>query len=332
MVGEGVRGRRVHRRLPGEAAAAGRGPARRALQRHPVGAPRHTRLVLRRRRDRPAHRRDAERPRHARLAAHPAGPPHLRGIERLGEIGLGFAGRSRAALARAHPPARRARGGTHARLQPQLRGQLVRRARLGDGLPGAGHHRACGQHARLLGRVRHRHRHLGHPAGALRLHAVRFARGGARRARGDPAREPRQGLHLHERCRYAARRRGAPARGDVGQRRGPGGGAGARADRAPDRVARVRRAERSRGHADEHTGRSARAALLPPSLPARGRGQVGGRARLRVCGARRRLAAGETCAGRERRHRSTIRRTASCSARTPRPRSMRWVPRAPRRR
>ena len=72
----GVRGGRIHRRLPGAGAAAGRRPDGRSLQRDPLGAPLDARLVVRRRGHRSAHRRDHQGQRPARIAAHPAGRAH----------------------------------------------------------------------------------------------------------------------------------------------------------------------------------------------------------------------------------------------------------------
>ena len=79
LVEPGVRGGRIPGRLP-RGADAGRGrSARRALQRHPVGAPLHARLELRQLGDRSAHGRDHQGTRHARFPARQAGLPHRRG-------------------------------------------------------------------------------------------------------------------------------------------------------------------------------------------------------------------------------------------------------------
>ena len=56
LVERGVRGRGLHRRVPGRAPAGGRRPARRPLQRDPVGSPVDPRMVLRWWGHRPAHR------------------------------------------------------------------------------------------------------------------------------------------------------------------------------------------------------------------------------------------------------------------------------------
>ena len=109
------------RRLRGQGAAARRRSARRPLQRRAVGAPLDPRLVLRRRGDRSADRGDPQGARHPGLAARAAGPPDLRGAGRGGQVGHRRAGRSGAARARPHPPARRARGGAQPGPRPQLR-------------------------------------------------------------------------------------------------------------------------------------------------------------------------------------------------------------------
>ena len=75
LVGRRLRRSRLQGRLPGRASARRRPPSRRSLQRHPVGPPGDPGLVVRRRRDRPAHRRDHQGSRSAGLFAGAPGHP-----------------------------------------------------------------------------------------------------------------------------------------------------------------------------------------------------------------------------------------------------------------
>ncbi len=124
-----------------------------------------------------------------------------------------------AALARPHPPARRARGGAQPRPLAQLR-RLHLRPRLGDGLPGA----AGGGHARrrprLLAGLRGRDGGVGPVRHPLRL--CQFAAGDGRRAAfldamAREAASPRPALP--DRRGRPARGCGQPARRALGQRR-----------------------------------------------------------------------------------------------------------------
>ena len=69
VVERGIRGGRVHRRLPGTRAARRCRSDGRAVQRHQLGPPHDARVVVRQQRRRSAHGRDREGRRHARFPA-----------------------------------------------------------------------------------------------------------------------------------------------------------------------------------------------------------------------------------------------------------------------
>ena len=73
LVEPGVRSRRLPQRVPFRADARRRRPHGRPLQRRPVGASRHARMVVWRQHHRPAHRRNHQGPGDARFAARAAG-------------------------------------------------------------------------------------------------------------------------------------------------------------------------------------------------------------------------------------------------------------------
>ena len=180
MVEPGVRGSRLHRRLPGRDPARGREQPRRALQRHQLGAPLDAGLEHGRLGHRSAHRRDPQGQRDAGVAAGAPGLHDRRGAagalrerRRGGERHLGVG-------AGAHPSALGARGGAHAGSGAQLLRQR-RRTHLGDGLSPPADYLGR-QRVRLLRGVRRRHRRVGQghdPVRVLRLPAGSRRGGGA---------------------------------------------------------------------------------------------------------------------------------------------------------
>ena len=152
LVESGVRGGRVPGRVPCGADAGGGRSARRAVQRHPVGAPLDTGLELRQLRDRSTHRRDHQGARHARIAPRPAGLPDRRGIAfALSDRRRGAARAGRAG-AGTDPPVVGPRGRAHARAGAQLLCEPPG-ADLGHGLPAPARDAGAGRADRPVRRL-----------------------------------------------------------------------------------------------------------------------------------------------------------------------------------
>jgi len=158
LVERGVRGHGLHRRVPGRTPAGGRRPARRPLQRDPVGSPVDPRMVLRWWGHRSAHRRDPEGPRDARFPAGAAGLPDRPGFAvALRGCGLVHRGAHRNGACPA-APAVRSRGRPHDRPDAQLRLQRrwTGRPRVGHGLSASTGHPGRRRHDRPECRLRRR--------------------------------------------------------------------------------------------------------------------------------------------------------------------------------
>ncbi len=163
----------------------------------------------------------------------------------LGAERSGSGGRRRPdrALARAHPPARRARGRAHARLRAQLR-RLDPQPGLGDGLSGAAGDGRRGRHARRFERLRDGRRGVGPRRDALGLLRVR-----ARRRRGDASSSASRARRSTPACSSsptttpAIRGAAHPIGEPLGQRRRSGRPARRGLPRARARAGALRRAQ-----------------------------------------------------------------------------------------
>ena len=273
LVEPGVRGGRVPGRVPGRADAGRSRPARRALQRHPVGAPLDARLELRQLGDRSAYRRDHQGTRHPRFVARAAGLPDRRGTAvALSRRGRGSAGSGRAG-AGPDPPVVGSRGRPYARVGAQLLRERPG-ADLGHGLPAPAGDAGARRADRPVGRLRRRHRGMGRGRDQVRLPGLSGGNG----RRGGPAGPPRRRLGRGPALPDESGRRRAPAGPRVGQRDRSGAGARAHAAGAP-RGSRPLRRERDSGRPAARDARGGAGAAVPaPPLPDR-RGGVRSRRR-----------------------------------------------------